>query len=119
MRATLQRIFGAHTVKAGFSWENPKNFRDTVYVDGQGRYNLAPQYNGRNITAAQIAAGDSRIFGVMVESNLKAGRQDLTPGKSLEYGVSVTDACIDWEGSLTVLDTLAAAVRQRRLTLAE
>lgn len=57
VRATLQRIFGAHTVKAGFSWENPKNFRDTVYVDGQGRYNLAPQYNGRNITAAQIAAG--------------------------------------------------------------
>ncbi len=53
----MQRIFGAHTVKVGASWENPKNFRDTVYVDGQGRYNLAPQYNGRNITAAQIAAG--------------------------------------------------------------
>ncbi len=57
VRATVQRIFGAHTVKVGGSWENPQNFRDTVYVDGQGRYNLAPQYNGRNITAAQIAAG--------------------------------------------------------------
>ena len=57
VRVTLQRIFGAHTAKAGFSWENPRNFRDTVYVDGQGRYDLAPQYNGQNITAAQIAAG--------------------------------------------------------------
>ncbi len=69
--------------------------------------------------AAQVGAGDERIFGVMVESHLKPGRQDLAPGKPLEYGVSVTDACIGWEDSLTVLDTLAAAVRQRRLALAE
>lgn len=66
----------------------------------------------------QIAGGDARIAGVMVESHLKEGRQDLVPGKALEYGQSITDACIGWEDSVKVLDTLAAAVRQRRVTLA-
>jgi 3-deoxy-7-phosphoheptulonate synthase len=67
----------------------------------------------------QLAAGDDRIFGVMIESHLKEGRQDLSPGKPLEYGVSVTDACLGWEDSLTSFDILAEAVRQRRLALAE
>ena len=68
---------------------------------------------------AQIAAGDERIFGVMVESHLKPGRQDIVPGQPLEYGVSVTDACIGWEDSVALLDTLADAVRRRRLALAD
>jgi 3-deoxy-7-phosphoheptulonate synthase len=67
---------------------------------------------------AQIAGGDARIMGVMVESHLKEGRQDLKPGQPLEYGQSITDACIGWEDSLSVLDTLAEAVRQRRLVTA-
>ena len=65
--------------------------------------------------AAQIAGGDARILGVMVESHLKAGRQDLLPGKALVYGQSVTDACIGWEDGRALLDTLADAVRRRRL----
>lgn len=65
--------------------------------------------------AAQVARGDERIVGVMVESHLVAGRQDLVPGKELTYGQSVTDGCIDWETSIGVLEGLAAAVRQRRL----
>ena len=65
--------------------------------------------------AGQVAAGDSRIVGVMIESNLVAGRQDLIPGKELTYGQSVTDGCIDWEASIQVLNGLAEAVRQRRL----
>ncbi|MGI4981855.1 MAG: 3-deoxy-7-phosphoheptulonate synthase AroG [Janthinobacterium lividum] len=65
--------------------------------------------------ATQIAAGEQRIVGVMIESNLAAGRQDHVPGTPLEYGKSVTDACIGWEESLGVLETLAASVRQRRL----
>ncbi|MCY0388841.1 3-deoxy-7-phosphoheptulonate synthase AroG [Robbsia sp. Bb-Pol-6] len=65
--------------------------------------------------AAQIAGGEQRIVGVMVESNLAAGRQDHIPGTPLEYGKSITDACIGWDESLGVLETLAAAVRQRRL----
>ncbi|MCX7179796.1 MAG: 3-deoxy-7-phosphoheptulonate synthase, partial [Proteobacteria bacterium] len=66
----------------------------------------------------QLAAGDDRIFGVMVESHLKPGRQDLLRGKPLEYGQSITDACLGWEDSLTVLDILADAVHRRRLLLA-
>lgn len=63
----------------------------------------------------QISSGEGRIIGVMVESHLVEGRQDLVPGSSLEYGKSVTDACLNWEDSLTVLDQLATAVRTRRL----
>jgi len=65
--------------------------------------------------AGQVAAGDDRIFGIMVESHLKAGRQDLVPGKPLTYGVSITDGCIGWEESRKLLDTLADGVRRRRL----
>jgi 3-deoxy-7-phosphoheptulonate synthase len=64
--------------------------------------------------ATQIAAGDDRIVGVMVESHLVAGRQDLVAGKSLTYGQSITDGCIDWDSSLQVLEGLAAAVKTRR-----
>lgn len=64
--------------------------------------------------AEQIEAGDERIMGVMVESNLVAGRQDLVPGKPLVYGQSITDGCIDWETSVAVLDRLSAAVTERR-----
>jgi 3-deoxy-7-phosphoheptulonate synthase len=63
----------------------------------------------------QVAGGDERIFGVMIESHLKAGRQDLLPGKELIYGLSITDACIGWEDSYRLLAGLAEAVRKRRL----
>jgi len=62
----------------------------------------------------QLAAGEDRIMGVMVESHLVAGRQDLVAGRSLTYGQSITDACIDWPTSVQVLDALAAGVRARR-----
>ncbi|GAC1406468.1 MAG: 3-deoxy-7-phosphoheptulonate synthase AroG [Burkholderiaceae bacterium] len=65
----------------------------------------------------QIAAGEHRIVGVMVESHLVAGRQDLAPGKKLIYGQSVTDGCISWQDSVTLLQNLAEGVRQRRALL--
>ena len=68
--------------------------------------------------ARQIEAGDSRIFGVMAESHLKAGRQDLTPGKPLAYGMSITDGCISWDETRVMLDGLAAGVRARRMKAA-
>jgi 3-deoxy-7-phosphoheptulonate synthase len=68
---------------------------------------------------AQMADGDTRIIGVMVESHLTAGRQELVPGKPLVYGQSVTDACIGWDDSVAVLEGLADAVRQRRLRTAD
>lgn len=64
--------------------------------------------------AAQIASGDKRLIGAMIESHLQEGRQDVVPGKELEYGKSITDACISWEQSLPVLEKLASAVQQRR-----
>jgi 3-deoxy-7-phosphoheptulonate synthase len=73
---------------------------------------------GREV-AVQLAGGDNRIAGVMVESHLKAGRQDLQPGKELVYGQSITDACIGWEDSRALLDVLAEGVRDRRLKHSE
>jgi len=64
--------------------------------------------------AAQVAAGEDRIMGVMVESHLVAGRQDLEAGRTLTYGQSITDACIDWAASVDVLNQLSAAVKARR-----
>ncbi|MDH3314887.1 MAG: 3-deoxy-7-phosphoheptulonate synthase AroG [Gammaproteobacteria bacterium] len=64
--------------------------------------------------AAQIASGEQRIMGVMVESHLKSGRQDVVTGKDLEYGLSITDACIGWDDSVKVLEELADAVAERR-----
>ncbi len=69
--------------------------------------------------ARQIEAGDRRIGGVMIESHLLAGRQELVPGKPLTYGQSITDGCIDWETSVRVLERLADAVAKRRLTRAD
>jgi 3-deoxy-7-phosphoheptulonate synthase len=64
--------------------------------------------------AAQIAGGDRTIVGVMLESFLVAGRQDLNGSAALVYGQSITDGCIGWETTVEVLDGLAAAVRDRR-----
>ncbi len=64
--------------------------------------------------AHQIESGEQAIAGVMLESHLVAGRQELTPGRPLEYGKSITDACIGWEDTERTLDRLAEAVRIRR-----
>jgi 3-deoxy-7-phosphoheptulonate synthase len=68
--------------------------------------------------AGQIAGGSHSVFGLMVESHLNAGAQKFTPGKddasALDYGKSITDACIDWNDSLAMLETLSAAVEARR-----
>jgi len=69
--------------------------------------------------AAQLAAGEDRIMGVMVESNLNPGRQDLVAGQPLAHGVSITDACIGWDDTVRVLDLLAEGVRSRRIARAE
>lgn len=64
--------------------------------------------------AEQIAGGDHRITGIMIESHLEEGRQDLAPGVALKHGVSITDACLSWTQTEPVLNNLAQAVRQRR-----
>ncbi len=72
--------------------------------------------------ATQVAAGDSRIVGVMIESHLVAGRQELRNGArlaDLTYGQSITDGCIGWDATVRALETLAQAVRERRLRESE
>lgn len=80
--------------------------------------NSAKQYQRQNAVAedvgAQIAAAQQAIFGVMIESHLVEGRQDLVPGQPLTFGQSITDACIGWDDTENVLRHLAASVRARR-----
>ncbi|MBQ4890500.1 3-deoxy-7-phosphoheptulonate synthase AroG [Shewanella sp. MMG014] len=64
--------------------------------------------------ANQISAGNQNIFGVMVESNIEEGRQDLVVGKALCYGQSITDACIGWADTESLLETLSQSVQKRR-----
>jgi 3-deoxy-7-phosphoheptulonate synthase len=85
--------------------------------------NASKQYQkqmevGANV-ATQLAAGDERIVGVMVESHLNPGRQDLVPGTELKYGVSITDPCLGWKDTEALLETLARGVRERRLAQRE
>ena len=68
--------------------------------------------------AAQVAAGSTQVLGLMIESHLNEGRQDIVPGQALQHGVSVTDACIGWAHTVPVLQGLAHAVTQRRLAAA-
>jgi len=64
--------------------------------------------------AGQIATGDHRIMGVMIESHLKAGSQKVVEGQPLVYGQSITDACLSWDDTVPLLRELAQAVRKRR-----
>jgi len=68
---------------------------------------------------AQLAKGEVRIVGAMLESHINAGRQDMLPGKPLDYGVSITDACLGWDDTMKVLEGLAEAVRKRRVAAEE
>ncbi|MCG6297076.1 3-deoxy-7-phosphoheptulonate synthase AroG [Vibrio vulnificus] len=80
--------------------------------------NSSKQYKRQMLVAddvsEQLAAGEEAIFGVMIESHLVEGRQDLVDGKAATYGQSITDACIGWEDTETVLRQLANAVAARR-----
>ncbi|WP_269792279.1 3-deoxy-7-phosphoheptulonate synthase [Stenotrophomonas sp. Iso1] len=69
--------------------------------------------------AAQLRGGERRVVGVMIESHLVAGRQELVEGQPLVYGQSITDGCIDWDSTVQVLQRLAEAVRERRRTQLE
>lgn len=85
---------------------------DFSHANSQKRYERQLEV-GQSV-AAQIRAGDSRIVGAMIESHLRAGRQDVVAGTPLTYGQSITDACLGWDESVPLLETLADAVRERR-----
>lgn len=87
--------------------------------DGNSQKNHNNQPKVVDDICTQLAAGDKTITGVMIESNINAGRQDVPyEGPSaLKYGVSITDACVDWETTVGMLDKLNEAVSQRRTYL--
>jgi len=91
---------------------NPKVMVDCSHGNSLKQYRL--QLEVAKSIAEQLKAGDERIMGLMVESHLNEGRQDHTPGCTLEYGKSITDACLGWDDTLTILETLAEGVRARR-----
>jgi 3-deoxy-7-phosphoheptulonate synthase len=112
--------YDAASVEAACAAMKSAGLREQVMVDFS-HANSSKKYErqidvGHDV-AMQMAAGDQRITGVMIESHLQAGRQDLAPGQTksdLKVGVSITDACLSWAQTEPVLRELAAAVRTRR-----
>jgi len=109
--------YDAAHVQAACDLLKAAGLREQVMIDCS-HANSSKQHT-RQITVAaeigaQIAAGQQRITGVMIESHLEEGRQDIVPGQPLRHGVSVTDACIGFAQTVPVLDGLAQAVRRRR-----
>jgi len=90
----------------------PRIMIDASHANSNKDYTKQPQVI--EDVCGQVASGDQRICGVMVESHLVGGRQDLVAGKPLVYGQSITDGCIDWDASVQVLERLSEAVRERR-----
>ncbi|TNF54191.1 MAG: 3-deoxy-7-phosphoheptulonate synthase, partial [Burkholderiales bacterium] len=109
--------YSAEDVNAACALLKGAGLREQVMID-LSHANSSKQHRKQIEVAAavaeQIAAGDARITGVMIESHLNEGRQDIVPGQPLQHGVSVTDACIGWDQTVPVLQGLAQAVRRRR-----
>ena len=109
--------YGAAPVAGALAKLRAAGLRERVVIDvshdnsgkNPDRQPLAADEVGR-----QIADGSQAIVGVMLESFLVAGRQDLGSGTPLVYGQSITDACMDWDTTVAVLDGLASTVRARR-----
>ncbi|MDX2276472.1 MAG: 3-deoxy-7-phosphoheptulonate synthase [Hyphomonadaceae bacterium] len=119
LRGGAEPNYDAASIDAACVVLKKAGLRETVMVDAShanSRKNHANQIGVIDDIAAQLAAGEARIMGVMIESHLVAGRQDLVEGKPLAYGQSITDACIDWDSSISVLERLAEGVRARRKT---
>ncbi len=104
-------------VAAGCDLLRAAGLREQVMIDvshGNSGKQYLRQIAVAHEVAGQIAAGERRIVGLMIESHLEDGRQDLRPGLPLQHGVSITDACIGFAQTAPLLHELAAAVRARR-----
>jgi 3-deoxy-7-phosphoheptulonate synthase len=117
LRGGLTPNFDAQSVTAACAELASAGLPERVMIDCS-HANTARQHRLQRTVAAdigeQIAAGNRRIIGAMVESHLVEGRQDLRPGKRLVYGQSITDACLGWDDSVALLESLAEKVRGRR-----
>jgi 3-deoxy-7-phosphoheptulonate synthase len=122
LRGGMKPNYDAASVDAACAQLAQSGLAQHLMVD-LSHANAAKQYQrqmevGADV-ARQLAVGERRIVGVMAESHLNPGRQDLVPGKPLAYGVSITDACLGWDDTVALLDTLAEGVRKRRLAVEE
>ncbi len=117
LRGGKQTNYGAADVDAACALLQAAGLRQQVMID-VSHANSSKQHARQIVVAAdvaaQIAGGEKRITGIMIESHLNEGRQDIVPGTPLKHGVSVTDACISMAQTLPVLQELASAVRARR-----
>jgi 3-deoxy-7-phosphoheptulonate synthase len=109
--------FDGASVVAAAEAMRKAGLRPSLMVDcshGNSQKDFRRQPAVAHVVAEQVAAGAAELVGVMVESHLVEGRQDLEPGRPLTYGQSVTDACLGWDATGPLLDELAEAVRARR-----
>lgn len=109
--------YSSEDVNAACTLLKSSGLREQVMID-VSHANSSKQH-ARQIVVAddvaqQVAGGDQRIMGLMIESHLEEGRQDIVPGQALKHGVSITDACISFDQTVPVLRGLAEAVRARR-----
>lgn len=117
LRGGKHTNYHASDIDAACALLKSAGLREQVMIDvshANSSKQHARQIEVASEVAAQIAAGDARISGIMIESHLNEGRQDIVQGLALHHGVSVTDACISMAQTIPVLHQLAAAVKARR-----
>jgi 3-deoxy-7-phosphoheptulonate synthase len=117
LRGGRQPNYDAESIDQACKQLHAAELPEVVMVDcshANSRKDPSRQTDVARTVAEQVAAGDRRIIGVMLESHLHAGRQDIIAGKPLVYGQSITDACMGWEDSEAALQVLAEAVRRRQ-----
>src|SRR5262249_50486193 len=117
LRGGRQPNYDAASIEAAVSelrrsGVSPRVMIDTSHDNSEKKHENKPRVAAD--IASQISVGERSIMGVMIESNLVAGRQDVLPGVALTYGQSITDGCIGWGTTTRVLTSLADAVAARR-----
>jgi 3-deoxy-7-phosphoheptulonate synthase len=119
---TLGTNYDAQSVEAASAAMTKAGLRPEIMIDFS-HANSSKQHKRQIVVAqdvgGQVAGGDRRIIGVMVESHLFEGRQEIAPKGQMKYGQSVTDACIGWEDTVEVLRVLSSSVAARRERLAK
>ncbi len=117
LRGGEEPNFSAEHVDRASQLLRNRGLPENVMIDFS-HANSSKDYRRQKVVAEdvskQIASGDHRIIGVMIESHLIEGRQDIFPGRPATYGQSITDACIGWEDTVEIFQVLGQAVRDRR-----
>lgn len=109
--------YGHDHVEKAWTAQQKAGISNRIMIDcshGNSHKKWQEQLTVAQNVASQLAAGEQHIGAVMVESNLLPGNQSCDGTTPLQYGVSITDACVGWDGTVEILDTLAKGVRERR-----